>query len=216
MSENLLRERLLARGNEMADTARQPRASISRRILLTDLLLIFGIIVVAGGCGYTVASTLSQRYRTIHIPAARNTIKEYDLQAPLTNALIRKFTVNGRLRVVDAERSDLRLETDINGYRLDPITYDDEDRVAQFRVTVVAAARLMDARAGTEIWNEQRVVGTSSFMVSRLVPSVTPRGNTDFFASTVRSFPSGNEGEATTEALEDLASQILYLTVERW
>ena len=168
------------------------------------------------GCGYTTASTLSQRYRTIHIPAARNSTREYDLQAPLTNALIRKFTVDTRLRVVDGERADLRLETDIKGYSLAPLTYDDEDRVAQFRVAVVAAARLVDARTGTELWREDAVQGKSSFMVNRLVPSVTPRGNTDFFASTVRSFPSGNEGEATTEALGDLASQILYLTVERW
>lgn len=168
------------------------------------------------GCGYTTASTLSERYRTIHIPAARNSIKEYDLQAPLTNSLIRKFMVDGRLRVVDAGRADLRLETDIKGYSLRPLTYDDEDRVAQFRVTVMAAARLVDAGSGKELWREDKVGGSSLFMSGGLVPSVKPRGNTDFFSSTVRSFPSGNEGEATTEALEDLASQILYLTVERW
>jgi len=174
------------------------------------------LCVAAQGCGYTTSSTLSQRYRTIHIPAARNSIKEYGLQAPLTNALIRKFTVDGRLRVVDAGRADLRLETDIKAYSLAPLTYDDEDRVAQFRVAVVAAARLVDAGSGEELWREARVRGTSFFMSGGRVPSVKPRGNTDFFASTVRSFPSGNEGEATTEALEDLASRILYLTVERW
>ena len=185
----------------------------ARRVVAAVAL---ALCVAAQGCGYTTASTLSQRYRTVHIPAARNSIKEYDLQAPLTNALIRKFTVDGRLRVVDAGRADLRLETDIKAYSLDPLTYDDEDRVAQFRVAVVAAARLVDAGSGEELWREGGVRGTSLFMSGGRVPSVKPRGNADFFSSTVRSFPSGNEGEATTEALEDLASQILYLTVERW
>ncbi len=180
------------------------------------VVVVLALCVGTQGCGYTTASTLSERYRTIHIPAARNSIKEYDLQAPLTNALIRKFTVDGRLRVVDAGRADLRLETDIVGYSLAPLTYDDEDRVAQFRVAVVGAARLVDTTSGKELWREDRVRGTSMFMSGGLVPAVKPRGNTDFFTSTVRSFPSGNEGEATTEALEDLASQILYLTVERW
>ena len=180
------------------------------------VVVVLALCVATQGCGYTTASTLSERYRTIHIPAARNSIKEYDLQAPLTNALIRKFTVDGRLRVVDAVRADLRLETDIKGYSLAPLTYDDEDRVVQFRVAVIAAARLVDAGSGKELWLEDRVRGTSFFVSGGLVPSVKPRGNTDFFSSTVRSFPSGNEGEATTEALEDLASQILYLTVERW
>lgn len=186
------------------------------QIPLIVVILAVGCLLVAQGCGYTVRSTLPESYRTIYVPAARNSIREYDLQAPLTNALIRKFTVDGRLRVVDVDKADLRLETDIKGYQLDPITYDEEDRVAQFTVTVVTAATLVDARTGEQLWSEKQVRGTSTFMVSRLVPSVTPRGNTDFFASTVRSFPSGNEGEAATEALEDLASQLLYVTVERW
>lgn len=196
----------------MLENLRHPKLQIS----LTGVVLALVCCLVAQGCGYTVRSTLPESYQTICVPAARNSIKEYDLQAPLTNALIRKFTLDGRLRVVDPEKADLQLETDIKGYSLDPITYDDEDRVAQFRVTVAAAARLIDARTGKQLWSEERVPGTTTFMVSRLVPSVTPRGNIDFFASTVRSFPSGNEGEAATEALEDLASQLLYLTVERW
>ncbi len=182
----------------------------------TAVTLVVACCLLSHGCGYTVGSTLPERYRTIHIPPARNSIKEYDLQAPLTNALIRKFMLDRRLRVVDAEKADLHLETDIRGYSLTPITYDDQDRVVQFQVNVVAAARLSDARTGEELWRDESVRGTSSFMSSRYAPSTTPRGNTDFFASTVRSFPSGNEGEAATEALEDLASQVLYLTVEHW
>jgi outer membrane lipopolysaccharide assembly protein LptE/RlpB len=178
--------------------------------------LVLACSLLSHGCGYTVGSTLPVRYQTVHIPPARNSIKEYDLQAPLTNALIRKFMVDRRLRVVDTERADLQLVTDIRGYSLTPISYDDQDRVVEFRVTVVVAARLTDVSNGEELWRDERVRGTSSFMSGRYAPSATPRGNTDFFASTVRSFPSGNEGEAATEALEDLASQILYLTVEHW
>lgn len=180
------------------------------------LLACIGSSLVTHGCGYTAGSTLPEKYRTIHIPAVRNSTREYDLQAPLTNALIRKFVVDGRLRVVDAERADLRLETDITSYSLRPLTYGDEDEVAQFRVAIQADARLIDTRTGEDVWEEKGVRGRSSFMVKGLVPSVTPRGNTGFFASTVRSFPTGNEGEAATEALVDVATQILYLTVESW
>ena len=197
--------------NVQCSKAGGPLYSVGTAVILGLVCFSF-----SQGCGYTAMSTLPERYQTLHIPAARNSIKEYDLQAPFTNALIRKFTVDGRLRVVDAERADLRLETDIRGYSLAPITYDDQDRVAQFQVTIVAEARLIDSRTGEELWREDGVQGRSSFMSSRLVPSIIPRGNTDFFASTVRSFPSGNEGEAATEALEDLASRVLYLTVERW
>jgi hypothetical protein len=159
---------------------------------------------------------LSPTYQRIYIPAARNSTKEYDLQAPLTNALRRKFTVDGTLRVVDEDKADLRLETDIMGYRLEPMAYDRADGASEFRVTVVASATLVDTRTGKQLWGDPQVQGRSTFMVSRLVPAVTPRGNTEFFAPTARSFPTGNEGEAAAEALENLASQMLYLTVERW
>lgn len=192
----------------------RPRSGLRRAGSAATLVLACSFL--SQGCGYTVASTLPAHYQTIHIPAARNSIKEYDLQAPLTNALIRKFMVDRRLRVVDAERADLRLETDIRGYSLTPITYDDEDRVVEFQTAIVAAARLSDARTGEELWRDESIRGKSSFMSSRYAPSTITRGDTDFFAPAGRSFPSGNEGEAATEALEDLASQILYLTVERW
>ena len=143
--------------------------------VIPAVIVVVACCAVMQGCGYTAASTLPQRYQTIHIPAARNSIKEYDLQAPLTNALIRKFTVDTRLRVVDAERADLQLETDIKGYSLTPLTYDDEDGVAQFQVTVVVAARLIDSRTGEELWDAAGVQGRSSFMSSRLAPSVIPR-----------------------------------------
>lgn len=186
------------------------------RDLLTGVVLALLCCLVSQGCGYTTGSTLSPSYQRIYVPAARNSTKEYDLQAPLTNALRRRFTVDGRLRVADEAKADLRLETDIMGYRLDPMAYDREDGASEFRVTVVASARLVDTRTGKQLWGDPQVQGTSTFMVSSLVPATTPRGNTGFFASTVRSFPSGNEGEAATEALENLASQILLLTVERW
>ena len=186
------------------------------RGLLTGVVPALLCCLLPQGCGYTTGSTLSPSYQSIYVPAAQNSTKEYDLQAPLTNALRRKFTVDGRLRVVDEDKADLRLETDIMGYRLDPMAYNRKDGASEFRVTVAASAKLVDTRTGKQLWGDPQVQGTSTFMVSSLVPAVTPRGNTEFFASTVRSFPSGNEGEAATEALENLASQILLLTVERW
>lgn len=212
MNENLPSETLPEISDRKLRNLQLPKLII----LLTGVALALCCALLSQGCGYTARSTLSPSYQRIYIPAALNSTKEYDLQAPLTNALRRKFTVDGRLRVVDEDKADLRLETDIMGYSLDPMAYNRADGASEFRVTVVASARLVDTRNGKQVWGDPQVQGTSTFMVSSLVPAVTPRGNTEFFASTVRSFPSGNEGKAATEALENLASQLLYLTVERW
>ncbi len=42
------------------------------------------------------------------------------------------------------------------------------------------------------------------------------RGNAEAFVTTVRSFSSEEENRAASEALEQLASDIFYRTVEPW
>ena len=68
-----------------------------------------GILLLAGlsGCGYTTGSSLSEEYQSIHVSPFQNASKEYDLQAPLTTAVTRKFIADTRLRVVSREEADL-------------------------------------------------------------------------------------------------------------
>jgi len=42
------------------------------------------------------------------------------------------------------------------------------------------------------------------------------RGNVETFLTTVRSFPTEEENRAASEALEQLASDIFYRTIEPW
>ena len=61
----------------------------------------------AAGCGYSTHSTLDAQYQTIAVPAFKNLSREYDLQAPLTNAVIRKFMADSRLEVTPLDKADL-------------------------------------------------------------------------------------------------------------
>jgi hypothetical protein len=54
-------------------------------------------------CAYTTRVSLDPRYQTVAISGFYNKSSEYDFQAPLTNALIRKFINDGRLKVVKPE-----------------------------------------------------------------------------------------------------------------
>ena len=85
------------------------------------------LAVALTGCGYTTRSSLDPKYRTIAVPAFRNESHEYDLQAALTNAVIRKFVADGRLEVVPASQgsaggADLLVEGVIRGYNLEGLT----------------------------------------------------------------------------------------------
>lgn len=181
------------------------------------LALLAVISIVASGCGYTTQSTLDPKFQTIFVSAFYDKTPQYGLQAPLTNALIRKFMTDGRLQVVRQDEADLMLEGVILDYSLKGLTFDQEDRVTQFLAVVSGGARLTDTETGEVIWEEPLFAGETTFYTRAAGQSSDRlRGNAEAYLSTVRSFGSEEENRAASEALEQLASDIFYRTVEPW
>lgn len=177
-------------------------------------VLLVGSLV---GCGYTTQSSLDPKYQTIFVPAFQNQSREYDLQAPLTNAVRRHFLTDGRLQVVNQKDADLVLEGMIRDYRLKGLTFDADDETTQFICVVVAAVRCTDGRTGEVLWEEPVMTGETTFFTRAAGQSSDRlRGNAEVFLPTVRSFSSEEENRGAAEALEQLAMDIFYRTIEPW
>lgn len=175
------------------------------------------LCLVLQGCGYSTHSSLDPKYQTIHISPFYDESKEYDLQAPLTNAVTRKFITDSRLQVVPREQADLLLEGVILDYRLRGLTYDQNDDVTQFLVVVTAGVRVTDQATNEVLWEEKVMAGeTTYYTLAAGQSSDRLRGNAEVYLSNVRSFASQEENRAASEALEQLASDIFYRTVEPW
>ncbi len=188
---------------------------IVKRTAACAAVLAAAIVVV--GCGYTTESSLDPKYQTIFVPAFKNQSRQYDLQAPLTNCVIRKFMNDGRLTVTDEAHADLILEGVILDYNLKGFTYDKKDEVTNYLVEVSAGARLVDRKSGQVLWTEPRIAGNTSYYTRAAgQTSNRLRGNAEVFLPTVRSFSTEAENRSASEALERLASAIFYRTVEPW
>ncbi len=175
------------------------------------------LAALAAGCGYTTESSLDARFQTIHVSGFQNRSREYDLQAPLTNAVIRKFLNDGRLRVVDADEADLIVTGTILNYELNGIVFDKSDEVTQFEGFVTASVRVADAHTGDVLWEDADMVGQTSFSTGvEGSSSDRLRGNAQAFVEPVRSFQTSEENQAVSEAIERLAADIFYRTVEPW
>lgn len=175
------------------------------------------LCVFAAGCGYSIHSSLEEGYQTIFVSAFQNQSREYDLQAPLTNAIIRKFINDGRLRVVARERADLLLEGVILDYQLKGLSFDSDDDVTQFLGAITAGVRLTDRKSGEILWQAPGMTGETTFFTRAGAASADRlRGNTEVLLPTVRSFQTDEENQAASEALEQLASDIFYRTVDPW
>lgn len=175
------------------------------------------ILMLSSGCGYTTQSSLDPQYQTIHVEAFYSESKEYGLQAPLTNAITRKFIADGRLEVVPMDQADLLLQGVITDYALKGLTFDQNDRPTQYLQVITAGVRVTDQHTGEILWQEQLMSGETSFYTQAAGQSSDRlRGNAETFLSTVRSYASEEENRGASEALEQLASDIFYRTIEPW
>ena len=191
--------------------------SINRRILGGLLLVSITVLLSTTGCGYTTKSSLDPQYQTIAVNAFLNNSKEYDLQAPITNAVIRKFMADGRLRVVPEDQADLILEGVIRNYSLKGLSFDRKDAVTQFICVVSAGVRVKEAKTGKVLWQDPAVTGETTFFTRGAGQSSDHlHGNAETFVGQVRSFATEEENRGASQAIEQLASGIFYRTIEPW
>ena len=172
--------------------------------------------VLCAGCGYSMKASLDPKYQTIHVEPFRNTSREYDMQAPLTNAVTRKFMNDGRLRVVQKDMADLVVLGTIEEYELKGTSIDDDGETTQYDVHVSARVRVIDPHTGDELWNEKVTSITSYSTLRTETASHRLRGNAQIELPVVRSFQSDQENRAASEALEVVAAEIFYRTIEPW
>lgn len=179
--------------------------------------LFCSLLFFVSGCAYTTKLSLDPKYQTVAVAGFYNKSSEYDIQAPLTNALIRKFITDGRLKVVKPEEADLLIEGVILDYQRKGLTYDVRDETTQFLIVITAGVRVTDQKTGKILWQDELMAGESTFF-SRAAGRTSDRlrGNVETFLLPVRSFPSDEENRAVSEAVEQLASDIFYRTVEPW
>lgn len=185
--------------------------------LIQRVALGFLAGAVLSGCGYTTQSSLAPEYQTIAVSPFYDKTREYDLQAPLTNAVTRKFINDSRLDVVAPDQADLLLEGVILNYQLKGLTFDQNDEVTQYLLVITAGVRLTDVQKGEVLWEEKLMSGETSYYTRAAGQSSDRlRGNAEVFLQPVRSFATDEENRAAAEALEQLASDIFYRTVEPW
>jgi len=185
-----------------------------------SMLIVIGLAAGSGiltGCGYSSVGSLDPKYQTIAVTPFYDKTPEYGLQAPLSEALTRKFIHDSRLRVVKRDEADLLLEGVIRSVERRGLTYDRNDETTQALYVVTAGARLTDLRSGQVLWEEPMFTGESTFFTRAAGRSTDRlRGNARTFIPTVRSLPTEQENRALSEALEQLATVIFLRVVEPW
>ncbi|MDD2679563.1 MAG: LptE family protein [Candidatus Omnitrophica bacterium] len=182
---------------------------LSLKVFLS-LFAVCCLPFTGAGCGYTTRSMVNTKYRTIYVTPFVNKINitsEVDtgnkyriyrpmIESDITTHVNNKFYFDGNLRPAKDSSADLILKGEVVEFRKDPLRYDANDNVAEYRINLVVNISLWDRRENKLLWQENGFTG-----------------DTSYFASGPQQKP---EDTAVVDALKDLSRRIVERTVEQW
>jgi outer membrane lipopolysaccharide assembly protein LptE/RlpB len=121
----------------------------------------------AGGCGYSLRSSLPAHIKTIHVPTLENRTQEPAIESFVTQALTEAVVTSGRAQLASSERvADAVLEGSIIEYSLTSLAFDRAANVTQYRLTIALSLTLRDRVKNEVIWRQERIQDRADFRVA--------------------------------------------------
>jgi len=175
-------------------------------LLVTSCLLLSTF----AGCGYTTRSMITNKFKTIYITPFVNKVdvtqetyvaNKYRVYRPgletdITRAVSDRYLFDGNLKPVKDESADLVLKGELLDFRRDPLRYDSNDNVMEYRINLVVNISLWDKKENKLLWQENNFTGDTTYFTT---------GN-----------QATSEEAALNTALVDLARRIVERTVQEW
>ena len=166
---------------------------------------VWGLVLAMAfsGCGYTRKTVLPRNIKTIYVETVKNKLdveKIYayqpGLEMDITNAVIRGFQQDGTAKVVEQNKADAILKTELLQFEQEGLRFTNLEGVSEYRLFVVVKLRLEDAKTGDLIWEEPNFTGDNEYYVT----DVTSIG----------------EQKAAVDVVRKLATNIVDRVVEDW
>lgn len=136
------------------------------------ITIFFALILTAiiTGCGYRIGSLLPADIKTIAVPMFVNSTPEPELEAILTNGIIREFIADGTLRIVEENNADTLLLGEIIDYRREPLRFSKTEVTTEYRLLIAVKLTFKDLRRDEVMWENPRVEGETTFFVGTSLP----------------------------------------------
>ncbi len=174
------------------------------------IILSLVAVVSTAGCGYTTRSLLPSEYKTIRVENVKNSInvtaEQNDLrmyrgyrpgmEVDLTKAIIDRYLFDGNLKIAPEGSADLVLQSELIDFVRDPLRYDANNNIDEYRIKLIVNMELRDAKTGKTLWKERSFAGETTYYTTGT--------------------NAKSESGAVNDAVKDLARRIVERTVEAW
>lgn len=158
-------------------------------------ILCVAVLLALAGCGYRPlgsgeVSALQPSVRTISIGTLKNRTLRPTIQSALRDALIRRFAVDGRIRVMEGG-ADALLEGAIEGFGEEPLAFSSQDTAKRLRLSISFSFTLKN-RLEDKVLLRDGVAGVAYY-----------------FTGTGLAATRSAEDEAALRAVADLAERVV-------
>ena len=148
--------------------------------------------------GYHVGSVLKANYRSVAVPMFKNKTLKPQLEAQVTNGIIRRLQSDGTLRVDSVDNADIVVAGEIVDYRRTRLRslQTEASTPREFRIYIDARVEAHDRVTGKVVLPPTIVTGTADTFIGNDLQSA--------------------EFQALPLIADDLARQVVSLLVESW
>jgi outer membrane lipopolysaccharide assembly protein LptE/RlpB len=161
-------------------------------------IVLAGVVVVLGGCGYSLRPSLPGNIKTVHIPVLENRTQEPGIEDFVTQALTQALVTSGVAKIVSgADTADAVLEGQIIEYSLVALAFDSGANVTQYRLQIGLSLTLRERGSSEVVWRQERIGERADFRVAGPVSTTLIR-----------------EQDAVRRAAVDIARSIVSLAFE--
>ena len=186
------------------------RMKMGRPNLIRFAAILSAALFFISGCGYTTRSLLPSELKSIYVEnfvnkinvtAESSDVRMYrgyrpGMEIEATRKVRDKYLFDGNLKLAELGKSDLILKGELIDFRNEALRYDRNDNVEEFRVRLVVNLELINTKDGKARWKESGFAGESLYRTSG------PLAKT--------------EGQAISDAGDDLARRVVERTIEEW
>ncbi len=166
----------------------------ARRWMIT-LFVACAPLMMAADCQDPQVS-LPAAMRSVAIPTFTNRTERAGLELDVTQRVLHEFMASSKLAVTPrVEEADGVIRGEIVRYQQIPISWDQTNRIVQYKIRILCRVSLEDRQAGRTVWTIEDIDGVTSYSL---------------LAS-----PPETEESAIFKAADELARDILYYIFEQ-
>jgi hypothetical protein len=125
--------------------------------IIRFICFAFLVFALFGGCA-TTKPVLPSNIKRIAVPTFTNKTTEYGIETTITDYVIKQFLVDGRLEIVSQDKADALLSGTITKYLKQPLAFDVNNIIMQYRVKVDVDIKFTDLK-DNNIIREQKNIG---------------------------------------------------------